>query len=120
MPNYQFGSGNLYGLAGAVPVARKFGALQDVSVDISFNLKELYGQNQFPLTIARGQGKIEGKAKFANLNGGMVNDLFFGQTNATGKKVPVNREPARSRDAVPGHRRERRDVLRGPRRRVRR
>jgi hypothetical protein len=94
MPNYQFGSGNLYGLAGAVPVARKFGALQDVSVDISFTLKELYGQRQFPLTIARGQGKIEGKAKFASLNGAMMNDLFFNQTNATGKKQPVNREPA--------------------------
>jgi hypothetical protein len=67
-------------------VVRKFGALQDVSVDISFNLKELYGQNQFPLTIARGQGKIEGKAKFANLNGGMVNDLFFGQTNAPARR----------------------------------
>jgi hypothetical protein len=74
-------------------VVRPFGALQDVSVDISFNLKELYGQDQFPLTIARGQGKIEGKAKFANLNGGMLNDLFFGQSNATGKKVPVSREP---------------------------
>ena len=92
MPNYQFGSGNLYGLAGAVPVVRKFGALQEIGVDFSFNLKELYGQDQFPLTIARGQGKIEGKAKFANLNGGMVNDLFFGQANATGKKVPVSKE----------------------------
>jgi hypothetical protein len=93
MPNYQFGSGKLYGLVGAVPVARPFGALQEISVDISFNLKELYGQDQFPLTIARGQGKIEGKAKYANLNGGMINDIFFGQTNATGKKVPVSREP---------------------------
>lgn len=93
MPNYQFGSGNLYGLAGAVPVARKFGALQEVSVDFSFSLKELYGQDQFPLSIARGQGKIEGKAKLASLNGGLVNDLFFGQTNTTGKKVPVNKEP---------------------------
>lgn len=98
MPNYQFGSGNLYGLVGAVPVARKFGALQEVSLDISFNLKELYGQRQFPLTIARGQGKIEGKAKYASLNGGMMNDLFFNQTNATGKKQYVNREP----QTVPG------------------
>ena len=31
-----------------------FPALQDVSLDFSFNLKELYGQYQFPLAIARG------------------------------------------------------------------
>lgn len=86
---YQFGSGSLYGLAGAVPVARKFGAMQDISVDFSFNLKELYGQSQFPLTIARGQGKVEGKAKFASLVGGLVNDLFFGGTNATGQTIPI-------------------------------
>jgi hypothetical protein len=48
-------------------------------VDFSFNLKELYGQSQFPLVVARGQGKIEGKAKFANLNGAMLNDIFFGR-----------------------------------------
>lgn len=91
---YQFGSGSLYGLAGAVPVARKFGAMQDISVDFSFNLKELYGQSQFPLTIARGQGKVEGKAKFASLVGGLVNDLFFGGTNAAGQTIPIFGESA--------------------------
>jgi hypothetical protein len=93
---YQFGSGNVFGLvsSGGVNVPRKFGALQDVSVDISFNLKELYGQNQFPLAVARGQGKIDGKAKFANLNGAMLNDLFFGQTNAVGQTLNVIGEAA--------------------------
>lgn len=91
---YQFGSGNLFGLisSGGVLVPRKFAALQDVSIDISFNMKELYGQSQFPLTIARGQGKIAGKAKAANINGPMLNDIFFGQTNATGKVEFVNQE----------------------------
>lgn len=91
---YQFGSGNLIALAGAVPVARKFGALQGVSVDFTFNLKELYGQLQFPLTVARGQGKIDGKATFASLNGALVNDLFFGGANAAGQTVPVIGEAA--------------------------
>jgi hypothetical protein len=88
---YQFGSGNLFGLilSGGVLVPRKFAALQDVSLDFSFNLKELYGQSQFPLTIARGQGKIAGKAKAANINGAMLNDIFFGQTNATGKTESI-------------------------------
>lgn len=86
---YQFGSGNLFGmvLVGAILVPRKFGALQDISVDFDFNLKELYGQYQFPLAIARGQGKISGKAKAANIHGGMMNDIFFGQTLSTGQKL---------------------------------
>lgn len=88
---YQFGSGNVFGLvpSGGVNVPRKFGGLQDVSVDITFNLKELYGQSQFPLTVARGQGKIDGKAKFANLNGAMLNDLFFSQANVVGQTLHV-------------------------------
>jgi hypothetical protein len=86
---YQFGSGNLYGmvLSGAILVPRKFGALQDVSLDFDFNLKELYGQYQFPLAIARGQGKISGKAKAASIHGGMLNDIFFGQTLSSGQKL---------------------------------
>jgi hypothetical protein len=88
---YQFGSGNLFGLvsSGGVLVPRKFAALQDVSVDFSFNLKELYGQSQFPLTIARGQGKIAAKAKAANINGAVFNDIFFGGTNASGKTESI-------------------------------
>jgi hypothetical protein len=88
---YQFGSGNLYGLvsSGGVLVPRKFAGLQDVSIDFSFTMKELYGQSQFPLSIARGQGKIAGKAKAANFNAGMYNDIFFGQTNTAGQKLSI-------------------------------
>src|SRR5450759_3548114 len=88
---YQFGSGNLYGLvsSGGVLVPRKFAGIQDVSIDFSFTMKELYGQSQFPLTIARGQGKITGKAKAANFNAGHYNDVFFGQTNSAGQKLSI-------------------------------
>ena len=59
MSEYLFGSGSLYAvpkidLAGAgvaVPTPVPFGALQDVSLDISFGQKELYGQKQFPLAV---------------------------------------------------------------------
>src|SRR4051812_33913323 len=93
---YQFGSGNLFGmvLSGATLIPRKFGALQDVSLDFDFNLKELYGQYQFPLAIARGQGKITGKAKAANINGRQMNDVFFGQTLTTGQKLVAIGEAA--------------------------
>jgi hypothetical protein len=92
MALYNFGAGALFGTpltdaTGAVianPSPTQFGVLQDVSVDISFDVKELFGQNQFPVAVGRGKGKISGKAKFAQLNGLMVNTLFFGQTLAAG------------------------------------
>jgi hypothetical protein len=81
---YMFGPGSLFGTnTAANSTPRRFGGLQDCSVEFSFTVKELYGSNQFPLAIARGQGKVQCKAKNATLNGAMVNDLFFGNTMAT-------------------------------------
>ena len=57
-----------------------FGTLQDVSVDISADVKELYGQLQFPQTVGRGKAKIQCKAKTAQIYGAIFNSLFFGQT----------------------------------------
>jgi hypothetical protein len=41
---------------------RQFGIVQDVTIDFDWTDKELWGQNQFPVAIARGQGKITGKS----------------------------------------------------------
>jgi len=92
MSEYMFGSGILWGtpltdasgVAIAVPTPVIFGVMQDVSVDISADTKMLYGQNQFPVAVGRGKGKITGKAKFAQLNGAIINGLFFGQTVTSG------------------------------------
>jgi hypothetical protein len=91
MPMHQFGSGSMYGstLQGGVLVPRKFGALQDIAIDISYAKKKLFGQQQFAIVMARGQGAITGKAKFANINAAMFNDLFFGQSTATGQQIPI-------------------------------
>jgi hypothetical protein len=96
MPMHQFGSGSMYGstLQGGVLVPRKFGALQDIAIDISYSKKKLYGQQQFAIVMARGQGSITGKAKQANINAGQFNDLFFGQTASTGQQIPIFSELA--------------------------
>lgn len=87
MPVYSFGAGTLFGtrsdIANSTPV--KFGALQDVSVEFNFSVKELYGQFQFPLAVGRGTGKIQGKAKFAQINCVTFNSLFFGLPQASGQ-----------------------------------
>jgi hypothetical protein len=95
MSQYLFGAGVLWGtptqdafgnaIAAGTPV--NFGALQDVSLDISFDTKMLYGSNQFPLAVGRGKGKVSGKAKAAKINGLMWNELVFGQTQSTNSGI---------------------------------
>lgn len=77
---YEFGTGQLVGksLNAGVQTGVVFGALQGVTLDIAYTEKELYGQNQLPLAVARGTGKITGKADFAQFNAQVYNDLFFG------------------------------------------
>lgn len=87
-----FGAGSLWGTpltdatgaAIAVPSPVQFGLSQDISIDMSFDTKLLYGQNQFPAAAGRGKGKISGKVKNAQVNGMMWNSIFFGQTMSAG------------------------------------
>lgn len=83
---FSFGSGSLIGVNSAAnSTPQQFGALQDVALDFSFSNKELRGRYQMPLTVARGAGKITGKAKTGNISAKMFNDLFFGAGIATGQ-----------------------------------
>lgn len=89
---YMFGSGLLWGTpqqdasgnAISNPSPVLFGTMQDVSVDISFDLKQLYGQKQFPVALGRGKGKIDCKAHIASINGALMNSILFGQTLTAG------------------------------------
>ncbi len=89
MAQYGFGSGALFGeridVTGSGIGARQFGILQDVQISFDWTEKELYGQYQFPVAIARGTAKITGTAKFARLNGLVFSDIFFGTTPAIGQ-----------------------------------
>jgi hypothetical protein len=84
-----FGAGALWGnrtdVTGSGIGPDQFGILQDVEIDWDWTTKELWGQFQFPVDIARGQGKITGKAKFARIFGAIYGDLFFGETPASGQ-----------------------------------
>lgn len=107
MPQFVFGPGNIYaiplttydGTAITTPTPIQIGTMQEGSVDFSWDLKELYGQRQFPVAAGRGKGKIAGKATFAQFNAAAVNSLVFGQTlssalcavynDVTGTAVPT-------------------------------
>src|SRR5579864_5008732 len=87
MAEYGFGAGFLTGLRTDISNAtpRQFGTPQDVAIEFTGDIKELFGQYQYPVDTARGKTKITGKAKFATIQGRMYNDLFFGQSITTGQ-----------------------------------
>lgn len=100
-----FGAGALWGnrtdVTGSGIGPDQFGILQDVAIDWDWTTRELIGQYQFPVDIARGQGKISGKASFARIFGAIYGDLFFGQTPATGQLTVADNEAA-TVPATPG------------------
>lgn len=97
MSQFVFGTGSLWGtqtqdasgntIANLTPL--KFGELQDVSVDISRDIKLLHGQLMLPVAVGAGKMKIEVKAKFARIMGRLFSDLFFGQALTGGTLTGV-------------------------------
>lgn len=87
MTQYVFGTGQLFAtpVGGGAPL--KFGALQDVSIDLSADIKELYGQYQFALDTARGKTKVEWKAASGNIDAEAFNQVYFGQTVDAGDEL---------------------------------
>ena len=75
-----FAAGVMIGtsLSSAVPTPRRFGILQDATLDFSADLKELYGQNRYAIALAPGKTKVSIKAKFASIRGALFNDIYFG------------------------------------------
>lgn len=87
-----FGAGNMYvtqlqdafGAAIANPTPYPLMILQEGTLDFSGDNKELYGQNQFPVAVARGKTKLQVKVKPARIIAGVWNAVFFGQTISAG------------------------------------
>ncbi len=90
-----FGPGDLFGVplldaSGNTitnPTPIKVGAMQSMSIDFAGDLKELYGQNQLPISVARGKVKTSGKFTGAHINAAAVNTLYFGQTVVAGTQT---------------------------------
>lgn len=88
---YQFGVGALFA---KFPDGSsvEFGTLQDCNVDFSFDKKELYGRNQFPVKIARAKGKVDCKATYADIKAEALNIVLNGSISNGELKVaePLN------------------------------
>jgi hypothetical protein len=90
-----FGSGKLIatptnladGTTIATPTPVELAQLQDVSVDMSVDIKTLYGSNQYPIAIGQGKGKVQVKAKYADIRSSVLASLFYGKATTTGIKA---------------------------------
>src|SRR5205085_6673699 len=80
---------NAAGAAVANPTPLLFGTMQEAEIEIKRDLKQLHGQNQFPVKIAGGKGSINGKAKFATIFGAMLETIMFGQSASSGIQASV-------------------------------
>jgi hypothetical protein len=69
-------------IANGTPI--NVGYSQELSIDLSGSIKELYGQNQFPLVQARGTIKATAKLKAAVFGSFAFNNMFMGQSFAAG------------------------------------
>lgn len=82
-----FGPGSLYvtrtDLTNQTPV--NIGYSNEFSIDLAGDTKELYGQNQYPLAVARGTIKATGKAKAAVMSGLALNAVFHAGSFTSGQ-----------------------------------
>ncbi|MDZ7595872.1 MAG: hypothetical protein U0932_14585 [Thiobacillus sp.] len=92
-----FGSGKLIavptnladGTAIANPTPVILGTMQDVSLDLSTEIKTLYGSKRYPIAVGQGKGKTEIKAKYAEIDGAIMGSLFFGKASTAGIKAAM-------------------------------
>lgn len=72
-------------IANQTPV--NIGKANSFKIDSAFTTKELYGQNQLPLFIARGTAKVTASVKSALISGIALAAVFYGLTLATGQQA---------------------------------
>lgn len=75
------------GTTNATPTPVRFGVLQDVAFEPSFELKMLHGERSFPVAVGRGKGKMSFKAKMGNFSAAMLGQLLLGKAPTTAVKL---------------------------------
>jgi hypothetical protein len=73
-----------------IPAPVNVGFVQEFSIEAAGTIKELFGQNQWPLAVARGTIKGTGKFKAAVISGLAWSALFYGNTETTSNQIAWN------------------------------
>lgn len=105
VPQALFGPGILWitrtDVTPSTPV--NIGFINEFSLDISFETKQLFGQNQYALLAARGTAKSTGKMKPATLSGQALNTVLLGGTWVTGTQYDAAASPSTAIPTTPFH-----------------
>jgi hypothetical protein len=95
-PQGLFGPGILWltrtDIANSTPT--NIGFVNEFSTDLSYETKQLFGQNQLPLLVARGTAKATGKMKAATLSGQALNITLLGGVWVPGTEYNATTSPA--------------------------
>lgn len=96
MAQYSFGVGNITLVPPATATdqtPRQVGILRDVSLEVSKTTKELKGAKMFAVDIAVAGGKVSGKAKYAQISGGLIASILTGSVTSAGTVKAVFQDP---------------------------
>lgn len=76
----------------ANPTPRRIAIIQDVSIEIKRDIKELFGENKYAEDAASGNESISGKYKSGELDPGWMMEEFMTSARTTGSIILVKRE----------------------------
>jgi hypothetical protein len=98
LPGIQFGSGVLFAtpVAGNLPTnptPQEVGIIQNIKMTISGDIKELFGQLQWPVDSAIGKRSIKGSFEFAQMDNSFFNQCFFSDVVSAGVVSTSYHEP---------------------------
>lgn len=71
------------------PTPVRLGSMQDVSVDMSVEMKKLYGSQRYPIAVGQGKASVGVKAKYVDIDSKILGSLFYGKTATAGIKAAV-------------------------------
>ena len=104
-PQGVFGPGILWAtrtdIANGTPY--NIGFCNEFSTNLAFDTKPLFGQNQFPLLVARSTAKATGKIKAATLSGQALNAVLLGGTWTAGTQYDAFTSPSTAVPVTPFH-----------------
>lgn len=85
-----FSAGRMFAITDNGP--EEFGLLQNCSIDFTRDVKELFGEGQFPAVVATGMSRITGRAAHGRIYGALYANAFFGETVAAGSIALADNE----------------------------
>ncbi len=96
-----FGPGVLYftSVSAANGTPYNIGAINELSVDFKSDVKELWGQKQFPLLVATGTKSVDVSIKAAKTSGSAINTFLLGGTFTIGTEYDITTTAS---TAIPG------------------